>query len=149
MHVSRHVAPCAQTTFVCFNLFVLRCATRPLGGILMCSLLTPAFARILSAHKVLRGALRRLQVAHVPYRVLHELLLRFLHCKLAQMSDLPCLTMVTWPFARTLSTVLVRLRMRRTGSVLAFCFRRWHSVHDMVTLLSFCACIAEKGCVER
>lgn len=32
--------------------------------------------------------------------------------------------------------------MQGTMMVLAFCFRRWHSVHEVVTLLSFWACIA-------
>jgi hypothetical protein len=50
MHVSRHIPPCAQAAFVRFNLFVLRRASRPLAGIWMCSLLTPAFARIISTH---------------------------------------------------------------------------------------------------
>jgi len=145
MHVSRHIAPCAQATFVCFDLFVLRRASRLLDGAWMCSLLTSAFTRVLPTHGMLLGARRLLQAAYVPYRVLHELLLWFLYSKLTQMSNLSCLTMITWPFARTLSVVLVGLRLRCAGPVLAFCFRRWHSVHDMVTLLSFCACIAREG----
>jgi hypothetical protein len=33
--------------------------------------------------------------------------------------------------------------------VLAFCFRRWHSVHDIVALLSFGVCIASDGAKRR
>jgi hypothetical protein len=78
-------------------------------------------------------------------------MLRLLYSKLAQMGNLSCLTMVTWPLAGTLYMSLARLRKQGTMIVLAFCFRRWHSVHDVVALLSFWVCIARnkrRGVVE-
>lgn len=77
------------------------------------------------------------QLYNLPCRFNWELWLRFPYGKLAQMGNFSGLAMITWPFAGTLCILSAKLHIRGTTTVLAFCFRRWHSVHEVVTLLSF------------
>ena len=84
----------------------------------------------------------RTRSAYVPSRLYRRLKLRLLHSKLTQVGHFSGLAMVTWPFARTLHTSLARHRIQGTMLALAFCFRRWHSVHEVVAPFSFWVCIA-------
>lgn len=141
MHVSGHISPSPKAPFIRFELSVLQRARDAFKRSRTTPLLASAFARALPVHNMLQKAGVWSNTSYVPDRVLRRLLLGFLHSKLTQMGNFSCLTMVAWPFARALFNSLVMLRMRNTTVVLAFCFRRWHSVHEVVALLSFCVCI--------
>jgi hypothetical protein len=145
--MARHVPPDFQAIFELLFLATLRHKLRPRR--FWCASLQASrdvVGRLFAARFLLppsavnRGVNFR---SNIPSRIWRRLLLRFLHGKLAKMGHFANLAVVAWPLSGALGFAVSPRGRCRAICGWTFCFRRWHSVHELVERLSFSGSILD------